>query len=695
MSDDSLLAILRDVTPRKKIERELREAEAKFRNLVEQALVGVYIMVDSKLVYVNPGYAEIFGYTQDELLNMTSLDQVIHPDNRELVAEKIRMRISGEAESVRYELKGIQKNGSTIWAEVYGSRTEYNGKLAIIGTLVDISERKKLEAQQALFVSMVNSSEDAIISKTLDGIITTWNQGAVKLFGYESNEVVGKHISILIPKARLGEEDFILKMIKEGRAVENFETERIRKNGDLIYVSLTASPVHNALGEIVGASRIARDITARKRAEFEKERTRYLLNERMKELRTLYETSQILQNDRTVNKALQKIVDIMPSGWQFPQVSAARITYGDLEFKTPNFVNTAFCQSASCETPDNKTVTLELVYLEEKPQDFEGPFLKEERDLINMLADLIRIYLTRKHESDALRRSEANLNATINNTTFFIWSINRKYELQNINKPFRNYIKEEFGIDAREGQSLVNFYRSGVTLAEFSSPWMEHYQRAMEGESFVLEQEYSGRHFKFSLNPIIENEMVAGVTVFSEETTELKKREKELSEANKQIDDLKLMALRAAMNPHFIFNTLNSIQYYIMENDQRNAVNYLSTFSKLIRSILNHSVVPKVKLNEELEMLKHYVQLEQMRFENKFDFVFEIDPELDINNIEIPSMLIQPYVENAILHGINNKPTRGTLKISVKDSIDSILFEVEDDGVGRTATHKFAPGKTG
>lgn len=266
-------------------------------------------------------------------------------------------------------------------------------------------------------------------------------------------------------------------------------------------------------------------------------------------------------------------------------------------------------------------------------------------------------------------------------------------ELREAEAPFRTYIRNAFGVNVEEGQSITQIYRNGVRLEEFSTNWSVHYRRAMEGESFTLEHEYYDRHFKFSFNPIVENEMVAGVNVFSEETTELRKREKELFEANRQIDDLKLMALLAAMNPHFIFNTLNSIQYYIMENDQRNAVNYLSTFSRLIRSILNHSVVSKVKLNEELEMLRHYVLLEQMRFENKFDFMFDVDPAVDTENIEIPSMLIQPYVENAILHGINNKPGRGTLKISVKQSSDSILFEVEDDGVGRQATHKLQEQK--
>jgi LytS/YehU family sensor histidine kinase len=143
------------------------------------------------------------------------------------------------------------------------------------------------------------------------------------------------------------------------------------------------------------------------------------------------------------------------------------------------------------------------------------------------------------------------------------------------------------------------------------------------------------------------------------------------------------------MNPHFIFNSLNSIQYFILENDQVNAVNYLSTFSKLIRGILNNSISNKIRLTEELEQLNHYVSLELLRFENRFDFILQVDPDLDVEDIEIPSMLLQPYVENAILHGLYNKLNPGTLKVSVKEAGHSILFEIEDDGVGRAAAMNF------
>lgn len=161
---------------------------------------------------------------------------------------------------------------------------------------------------------------------------------------------------------------------------------------------------------------------------------------------------------------------------------------------------------------------------------------------------------------------------------------------------------------------------------------------------------------------------------------------KELEIANKKIGELKLIALRSVMSPHFIFNALNSIQYFIGKNERLNAINYLSTFSKLIRSILTHSVDNKIKLSEEVEMLKNYISLEMLRFEDKFNFNLIIDPDLEIDYIEIPSLLIQPYVENAILHGLYNKAEKGTLTIEITEKGDVIYFTIEDDGIGRDAS---------
>ncbi|MCF3107605.1 PAS domain S-box protein [Niabella sp. CC-SYL272] len=128
------------------------------------------------------------------------------------------------------------------------------------------------EEKQALLAAIVSSSQDAIVSKTLKGVITSWNPAAERLFGYKEREVLGKHISLIIPEDRIHEEDFILEQIGRGQRIEHFETVRKAKNGTLIPISLTISPVFNERKEIIGASKIARDISEMIASKLEKER---------------------------------------------------------------------------------------------------------------------------------------------------------------------------------------------------------------------------------------------------------------------------------------------------------------------------------------------------------------------------------------------------------------------------------------
>ncbi len=173
-----------------------------------------------------------------------------------------------------------------------------------------------------------------------------------------------------------------------------------------------------------------------------------------------------------------------------------------------------------------------------------------------------------------------------------------------------------------------------------------------------------------------------------EDITEHKLRERELAEANKKIGELRLRALSSVMNPHFVFNVLSSIQFFIARNDRLNAINYLSMFSRLVRNILKHSANNRIRLSEEIELLHTYVDLEKMRFENKFDFTLTVPPDLETESITIPSLLIQPYVENAILHGLYNKEGQGKLHISVFTESQLLVFEITDDGIGREAAMK-------
>jgi ligand-binding sensor domain-containing protein len=164
----------------------------------------------------------------------------------------------------------------------------------------------------------------------------------------------------------------------------------------------------------------------------------------------------------------------------------------------------------------------------------------------------------------------------------------------------------------------------------------------------------------------------------------VKKEEKLKSDFHQQIAETEMKALRAQMNPHFIFNCLNSIQKYILQNDHFAASQYLTRFSRLIRLILDHSNQDMILLSGELELLKLYVEMEQLRFDNRFDFSAELDDSIDPGSVSIPSMLVQPYLENAIWHGLLHSTERGRLLLQFKhDNKGNLRVIIEDNGVGR------------
>ncbi len=151
-----------------------------------------------------------------------------------------------------------------------------------------------------------------------------------------------------------------------------------------------------------------------------------------------------------------------------------------------------------------------------------------------------------------------------------------------------------------------------------------------------------------------------------------------------KIAETEMIALRAQMNPHFIFNCLNSIKLYTLENDSQTASEYLTKFSQLIRLVLENSRSEKVTLQKELETLKLYIELEAMRFKDKVQYKINVVPHIDQQYIEIPPLLLQPYVENAIWHGLMHKPEGGNIVIDISQPEEYLLhIEISDDGIGR------------
>ena len=259
-----LIGIVHDITERKRLE------ERRAEDLLEAAPDAMVVMDQTgRIVLVNAQTETLFGYLREEILGQP-VEVLIprrfherHPAHRTTFFSEPRVRPMG----AKLDLFGLRKDGSEFPVEISLSPTKTQEGLFITSAIRDITERKLLGETRLLLATIVESSDDAIISKNLDGVITSWNAAAESIFGYTEEEMVGQPITVLIPPELWDEEGRVLARLRAGELVEHYETTRVTKTANKINVALTISPIRDSTGKVVGFSTISRDITSQKRAE--------------------------------------------------------------------------------------------------------------------------------------------------------------------------------------------------------------------------------------------------------------------------------------------------------------------------------------------------------------------------------------------------------------------------------------------
>jgi PAS domain S-box-containing protein len=246
------------------------DRDAVIRLAMQGARMGTWLLdIESDRVEWSAELEEIFGLTPGAFAgNQAAFRSLVHPDDESRLNRAVQQAIENGTDYI-VEFRFRHASGEWRWMDGRGKATyDANGKpIRLYGVGMDITERKRVEITQARLAAIVESSDDAIISKTLESIVTSWNSGAERLFGYSAQEMLGQSITRVIPYELLSEEDLILSKLRRGERIEHYETVRTTKDGRRIDVSLSVSPLYDPRGNIIGASKIARNITERKRIE--------------------------------------------------------------------------------------------------------------------------------------------------------------------------------------------------------------------------------------------------------------------------------------------------------------------------------------------------------------------------------------------------------------------------------------------
>ena len=338
----------------------------------------------------------------------------LHPDDRLGVVESIKAAIyEGKPYSIDYRI--VPRPGEIHYVHAEGVTTRDNDgrPLIFFGTVLDITERKQAEdalrvSEEMLWHIFDTSPVPMVLYNESKGSYH-YNKRFTETFGYTIEDIpsINEWWLLAYPDEKYRElvkkrwYAAVDEAIKKRTSIEPQEVVVTCKGGSKKYIlSYFSSIGYMNLS-------VFYDITERKRAEEERLRLVHDLEERVKELTALYSAARIFQHQRTIQKVLQEIVAILPPAWQYPEITAARIVYDGREYRASGFSVGAWSQSADFVTIDGKRGTIEVFYVEETPPEAEGPFLAEERDLINSLAEMLCIYLDRKQAEEELKSAKA------------------------------------------------------------------------------------------------------------------------------------------------------------------------------------------------------------------------------------------------------------------------------------------------
>ncbi|MEO6541907.1 MAG: PAS domain-containing sensor histidine kinase, partial [Ferruginibacter sp.] len=435
-----------------------------------------------------------------------------------------------------------------------------------------------------------------------------------------------------------------------------------------------------------------------KKAKQEKEQANYLLNERIKELTTLYQAGLVLQKEeKSILVTLQNLVSMLPGGWQYPDITAACIKLGEMEFITPRYVPGPYSQSSTFTTNDGTIGKIEVVYLEERPPENEGPFLAEERNLIDMLADMLRIYFTRREVIEALQKSEANLQTIFDSTDTVYALLNINFQVIAYNQRAAAFSAAELKKGFRVRDNIIDYFPENR-----QSAIAENLKKALQGIPVSYEINYPQPDGKMHwyyvrIFPVTGIDKKAfGIMLAVSDITEKKLLEQEILDQKVQEQKTVIRAIligeekernKIGQELHDNINQiLAGTKLYLGmarkyksggEDIINESMALIDSAIEEIRILSKGKVTPTKKVNLE-ELLQQLIEGLAATTDVKTRFIYKgsgqsIEDDLKLNIYRI----IQEQLNNILKHA-----SAKNISVEVEADIDHIHVLVADDGKG-------------
>ncbi len=535
--DDLAISVERALDVR---QMRLVESGEQYKIIFESAN-DVLIFVDrqGKILDINEKVKDIGGYEREEFLgkNIRSLTRIMTKKSLAIVVKNFIKRLAG-ANIPPYEIEMVAKNGELITVEINAVAVRREGR--IVGDLAilrDVSKRKRdaetLSESEERYRALIDNAHDMIQSVALDGSFRFVNHAWLKTLGYTESELSDLNMFDIIHPGSLQHCQELFAKVMNGESIQNIEATFVAKDSREVQVEGGATP-RILGGKVVATQGIFRDITRRKMVERD-------IAERIKELTCLYEISQIMARPgATVGEILRETVDLIPPGWQYPEITCARINLYGNEYKTGNFINTQWKQSSDIVVNGKKQGLIDICYLEERPNLDEGPFMEEERNLINAITRMLSEIIERKEADKLLRESEERNRLLLDSAGEAIYGLDVNGNCTFVNKACLQLLGYDSDEDilGKNMHNLIHYKRPDGTV--YPQEECKIYQAFRRGEGLHVDDEVlwcaDGSSFpaEYWSYPMRRGDQVVGAVMVFTDITERKQAQEMLREGSEK-----------------------------------------------------------------------------------------------------------------------------------------------------------------